>query len=168
MLQNDAGSRMEPPVSVPTLSATARDPTVDALPPLDPPGTPSGSHGLRVGKNAEFSHDEPIANSSMLVLPTITAPAASSFSTTVAENGGTKFERIFDPHVVRSPLRQNRSFTAVGTPPKAPAGSPLLMRASMARACARARSGSSVIYALSVGSSRSIAASASVVTSTDD
>ena len=36
----------------------------------------SRSCGLRVGPNAEFSVDEPIANSSRLVLPTITAPAS--------------------------------------------------------------------------------------------
>ena len=49
-----------------------------ALPPPEPPGTRSTSHGLRVGPNAEFSVDEPIANSSMLVLPRIGMPAARS------------------------------------------------------------------------------------------
>ena len=54
--------------------------TAAAEPPLDPPGTRLRSpQGLRVGKNAEFSVDEPIANSSMLVLPSSTAPAAYSF-----------------------------------------------------------------------------------------
>src|SRR6516225_7543899 len=104
MLQNDAGSRIEPPVSVPSAIGIAREPTVLALPPDDPPGTPSGSQGLRVGKNAEFSHDEPIANSSMLVLPTITAPAPSRRSTTVAEYGAMKFSRIFEPDVVLTPF----------------------------------------------------------------
>jgi hypothetical protein len=47
-----------------------------------------GAHGLRTGPNAEFSFDEPIANSSQLVLPTMTAPAASSRSMTVASYGG--------------------------------------------------------------------------------
>ena len=42
------------------------------------------AHGLRVTPYAEFSVDEPIANSSQLVLPTMTAPAASRRSTTVA------------------------------------------------------------------------------------
>ncbi len=54
------------------------------LPPLrpprnrrcEPPGTRSRSHGLCVANSAEFSVDEPMANSSMLVFPTITAPAA--------------------------------------------------------------------------------------------
>ena len=50
--------------------------TATADPPLDPPGDPRSSHGLRVGPKAECSVDEPIANSSQFVLPTITAPAA--------------------------------------------------------------------------------------------
>ena len=62
--------------------------TATADPPLDPPGVRVGSHGLRAGPNAEFSLDEPIANSSQLVLPTMTAPARSSRSTTVASYGG--------------------------------------------------------------------------------
>ena len=47
----------------------ARSPraTAAADPPLEPPGTRDGSRGLRVGPNAEFSVDEPIANSSRLV-----------------------------------------------------------------------------------------------------
>ncbi len=43
-----------------------------------------GSHGLRVFCSAEFSVDEPIANSSMFVEPTTTRPAARSLSSTVA------------------------------------------------------------------------------------
>ena len=39
------------------------------------------------GPNAEFSVDDPIANSSQMVLPTMTAPACSSRSITVASNG---------------------------------------------------------------------------------
>ena len=49
--------------------------TAAAAPPEEPPGTRARSHGLRVVKNAEFSVDEPIANSSMLSLPSSTAPA---------------------------------------------------------------------------------------------
>ena len=66
--------------------ATAAKPaaTAVALPPLDPPGTRVGSWAFRVGPNAEFSVDEPMANSSMFVLPTSTAPASRSRVTTVA------------------------------------------------------------------------------------
>src|SRR6266581_3244411 len=41
-----------------------------------------------------------MANSSMLVLPRITAPASSKRSITCASYGPTKFERIFEPQVV--------------------------------------------------------------------
>jgi hypothetical protein len=49
-----------------------------------PPGTREASSGLTVFFMPEFSVLEPIANSSRIVLPTITASAASSFSTAVA------------------------------------------------------------------------------------
>ena len=63
--------------------------TAAAGPPLEPPGTVARSHGLRVFWNAEFSQDEPMANSSMLARPTGTAPASSSRSTAVAVYGDT-------------------------------------------------------------------------------
>ena len=59
--------------------------------PDDPPGTRSAAHGLCVGKNAEFSVDDPIANSSMLDLPTNTAPASNNLLRRRAVYGGTKF-----------------------------------------------------------------------------
>ena len=80
---------MEPPVSEPSASGTIRAATAAADPPLEPPGVRSSAHGLRVGPNAEFSVDDPIANSSQFVLPTMTAPAATSRSTAVAVYGGT-------------------------------------------------------------------------------
>ena len=71
-----AGWRIDPPVSEPSASGTRPAATAAADPPLEPPGIRSRSHGLRVTPYAEFSVDEPIANSSQLVLPTMTAPAA--------------------------------------------------------------------------------------------
>ncbi len=49
-----------------------------------PPGTRVRSQGLWEGKKAECSVEEPMANSSMLVLPSMTMPAAFSRWTTVA------------------------------------------------------------------------------------
>ena len=43
---------------------------------------------VRLGPNAEFSVELPIANSSRFVFPTMTAPASCSRSTTVALYGG--------------------------------------------------------------------------------
>ncbi len=82
--QNDAGWRIEPPVSEPIPSAANPPATAAAEPPEEPPGTRARSTGLRVGPKAEFSVDEPMANSSMLVLPTNTAPASARRATTQA------------------------------------------------------------------------------------
>ena len=75
---------MEPPVSVPMASGAWKAASAAALPPPEPPGTRSVSHGLRVGPYAEFSVEEPIANSSMFVLPRIGIPASRSRAVTVA------------------------------------------------------------------------------------
>ena len=69
-----AGCRIDPPVSVPIPSGASNAVTAALEPPDEPPGTRSRSHGLCVGPYAEFSVDEPIANSSMFVLPRITTP----------------------------------------------------------------------------------------------
>src|SRR6202046_3389829 len=93
-----------------------------ALPPPEPPGTRSVSHGLRVGPYAEFSVDEPIANSSMLVLPRIGIPAARSRAVTVASYGERQPSRIFEPHVVGMSTLVKTSLSASGTPASAEAG----------------------------------------------
>ena len=79
-----AGWRMDPPVSLPNERGTIPAATTAALPPEEPPGTRLRSQGFRVGPKAEFSVEEPMANSSRLVLPTGTAPASRSRLTTVA------------------------------------------------------------------------------------
>src|SRR5262245_66446374 len=84
-------------------------------PPDEPPGTRSRSHGLRLGPKAEFSVDEPIANSSMLVLPRMTTPAARSRRTTVESYGGRQPCRILDPQVVGTSRWVNTSLSASGT-----------------------------------------------------
>ena len=75
---------MEPPVSEPSATTAVPCATAAAEPPLDPPGTRSGATGLRTGPNAEFSFDEPMANSSQLVLPMMTPPACSRRAMAVA------------------------------------------------------------------------------------
>ena len=79
-----AGWRIEPPVSVPVAAGVMRAATAVADPPEEPPGTRVVSQGLRTGPKCEVSLDEPIANSSMLVLPSSTAPAAAKRSMTCA------------------------------------------------------------------------------------
>ncbi len=60
---------MEPPVSLPSAKGASPAATQAALPPEEPPGTQAVLRGLRVTWNAEFSVVEPMANSSMFVLP---------------------------------------------------------------------------------------------------
>src|ERR1700685_1070889 len=100
-----AGWRIAPPVSVPTASGASNAVTAAAEPPDDPPGTRLRSHGLCEGPNAEFSVDDPIANSSMLVLPRMTIPARRSRVVIVASYGGRQPPRIPDPQVAEMAVR---------------------------------------------------------------
>ena len=84
MPQREAGCRIEPPVSVPIAHGAEPAATAAADPPLEPPGTRVSSHGFFTGPNPEFSFEDPMANSSMLVLPSTLAPAPSKRSTAVA------------------------------------------------------------------------------------
>jgi hypothetical protein len=75
-------------VSVPIAHGASPAATAAALPPLEPPGTRLWSHGFSTGPKAEFSFEEPIANSSWFVFPSNVAPAFCSCLTTVAVYGG--------------------------------------------------------------------------------
>src|ERR1019366_10205812 len=98
--------------------------TAAALPPEDPPGTRPVSHGFFVGPKAEFSVEDPMANSSRLVLPTAIAPAAFSRRTTVASYGGSHPARIFEEQVVGMASVQRLSLSATGTPASGPGSIP--------------------------------------------
>src|SRR3989338_9232108 len=82
--QNDAGWRIEPPVSEPSANTARPAATAAAEQPDEPPGTRDVSWGFFVGPKAEFSVDVPIANSSRLVLPRKLAPDGLNFFITVA------------------------------------------------------------------------------------
>src|SRR5213076_3221574 len=81
--QSAAGCLIEPPVSEPSAHGASPADTAAADPPPDPPGTRAGSHGLCVGPNAEFSVDDPIANSSVFVFPRSVSPAPLTRAATV-------------------------------------------------------------------------------------
>src|ERR1700685_4550807 len=126
--------------------------TADAEPPEDPPGTsfvsaPSRRHGLTTEPKHEVSFDDPIANSSLLILPSMTAPSRHSCEVMVDSYGGTKLPRILEHAVVRTSLVANRSLIPSGMPPSGPP-SPLEMLSSAAFAIARAWSGVSRTTAL--------------------
>ena len=86
MPQNAAGWRIEPPVSVPGDRGARRAATASRAA-AGPSRPVRGSQGFAPGAKAEFSLDEPMANSSQLSLPSVTAPAWPAFCTTVASNG---------------------------------------------------------------------------------
>ena len=115
--QSAAGWRIEPPVSEPSATGASRAATAAAEPPLDPPGMRSSAHGLCVAPNAEFSVDEPIANSSQLVLPMTTAPGGLEPGDDRGVVG--RDEALEHPRRrrwSRSPRVQMLSLTAIGTP----------------------------------------------------
>ncbi len=120
--QRAAGCLIEPPVSDPSAQGASPAATAAADPPDEPPGTRAGSHGLNVGPYAEFSVDEPIANSSMFVFPSRDSPRPRHRSATVASYTGTYPARIFEPAVVSTPAVEMRSLNAIGMP-SAPAWS---------------------------------------------
>src|SRR6184192_4745948 len=96
----DAGWRTEPPVSEPSAAGTAPAATSAADPPDEPPGTRVLSNGWSVRPYAECSVEEPMPNSSQLVLPAMSAPAALSFATAVASKGDRYPSRILEPQLV--------------------------------------------------------------------
>ena len=71
-------------MSVPVAMAQRSAATAAADPPEEPPGTESVFHGFFTSPKKLVSLEEPIANSSMLVLPNNTVPASMKRSTTVA------------------------------------------------------------------------------------
>ncbi len=85
---SEAGWRIEPPVSVAVAASARSAATAAAEPPDEPPGV-SGRlelrerQGFTTGPNALVSFDEPMANSSMFSLPSITAPSRHRLAVTV-------------------------------------------------------------------------------------
>ena len=129
-------------MSLPTARTAAPAATAEALPPELPPATlgPNdasvvnsddefsspfpprtnslgrATHGLMHAPDAECTFADPIPNSSMLHLPTMTAPAARNRAVTVDSIGGVYPFSILDPAVVGAPRTQKLSLTAIGTP----------------------------------------------------
>src|SRR3954447_3651312 len=166
---NAAGCRIDPPVSDPMASGAWNAARAAALPPPDPPGTRSTFHGLRVGPYAEFSVDEPIANSSMFVLPRIGMPAARSRAVTVASYGDVHPSRIFEPQVVGMSVVVKTSLSASGTPASGDgSASPAATAASTSAAAASAFSAATCRNARYWPSVSAIRSRHALVTSTDD
>ncbi len=71
-------------MSLPSAHSVSPAATAAAEPPLEPPGTVARSQGFRVVWKLEFSVEEPMANSSMLVLPNMTTWSSQTCRTAVA------------------------------------------------------------------------------------
>ena len=72
---------------------------------------------MLTGPNPEYSFDEPIANSSMFVLPRMTAPTDRRRSVMWASYGATYPSRIREPAVHWPPATLMRSLSATGIVP---------------------------------------------------
>ncbi len=112
--------------------------------------------------------EEPIANSSMLVLPRMTTPASLRRVVRVASYGGIQPSRIFEPQVVGTPLVVKTSFSASGTPASGPSSSPLARFSSTARAALSAPSVSTCRKALTFLSTAPMRSRCAWATSTAD
>ncbi len=137
-------------------------------PPLEPPGMRSVSQGLRTAPKCGLLDVTPYASSCMPVLPMSTAPAAASFSTTVASRSGTWCMKMTEPAVVRTPRVSNTSLTAMGMPWSGPRSVPRASSVSAAWAWARALWSSTVIMAFSLGFVSPVRRSAASVSSADE
>ena len=80
------------------------------------------------------------ANSGVLVLPTMMAPAPFSRSTTTASSSGTWSAKRLEPPVVRTRRVKSVSLTETGTPWSGPRDSPVITATSAATAASRASS----------------------------
>jgi hypothetical protein len=120
-LQKAAGTRIDPPPSVPRASGAIRAASAALLPPLEPPAVRSGAHGLRVTPCNGLSVTAFQPSSGVVVLPSSTAPWRRSAATTGAScSHGPAGSMVREPLSVGQPLVRNTSLTATGTPSSRP------------------------------------------------
>src|SRR4029077_10364467 len=111
MPQKWAGTRIEPPPSLPTPPAEQPEAIAAASPPLDPPAEYSVFHGLLVFPETRLSVSYAIKNSGVLVLPSNTAPALRSRRTSVASPRGRFSFRSNEPAAHGQPATSMQLFT---------------------------------------------------------
>jgi hypothetical protein len=124
-------------------------------PPEDPPGVRAGSQGLRVTPDNRLSVRPNMASSGVVVLPTITAPAARNRSTQMSSPSGMCSRNSRLPHRAGRPATKILSFTDTGIPSSGPRRAPAAWRAVAAVAAAKAPSRSTWVKAFNTGSSAS-------------
>src|ERR1700720_867358 len=89
MPEKCAGTRIEPPPSLPTPPNEQPDAIAAAWPPLEPPAVRERSQGLLVLPVSRLSLSYAIRNSGVLVFPRMIAPAARRRATNGASCCGT-------------------------------------------------------------------------------
>jgi len=102
-------------VSVQRAAGASQAETAAADHQLEPHGILFVHQGFIAFLNAELSFVDHIANSSMVTFQSELTQASTSFSITVALNGGLNQSSIFDEQVVGTQTSQNISLTAIGT-----------------------------------------------------
>ena len=101
----DDGMRIDPPPSDPVASGTIPDASAADVPPDEPPGVRSRSHGLRVMPKVGLSVWGLRPNSGVLVLPTTIAPASRRRDTsTESRVEGASCACVAEPFVVTKPI----------------------------------------------------------------
>jgi hypothetical protein len=104
MPQNDAGPRIEPPVSEPSDAGMRPDASAAPEPLEEPPVKCSRFHGLRAGGHGRSNDGPPCANSCVTSLPSMIPPASTRRCVVAASSDGTLSMAIFEPPVVIVPL----------------------------------------------------------------
>ena len=139
-----AGLMIEPLVSSPNATGTCPCATATAEPELEPATGPPSRCGFNVWPPRELQpsagdSERKLDSSLILVLPTITTPAFSKLSTTLAFLVAGAPTKAFEPALVcmRS-LVSKTSFSAIGTPCKCPRTRPSARSLSRAFASLRA------------------------------
>ncbi len=102
-------------MSLPSASGCMPAASAAAAPPDEPPAVRERSYGLRVTPNTSLKVWPPAANSGMLVLPMVTAPAALIRSTARSSPSGTKSDLAREPNVVLIPAVRWLSLCAMGS-----------------------------------------------------
>src|SRR3981189_1909492 len=114
--QKCAGTRIDPPPSLPTPPAESPAAMAAASPPLDPPEVRVTSQGLFVRPYKRLSVSHAMSSSGVLVTPRITAPAARSRATSGASSAGICPARKRVPASQRCPATQIQDLIDRGTP----------------------------------------------------
>ncbi len=141
MPQKAEGMRIDPAPSEPCWSGPRPAAAAAPAPALEPPVVIAVFHGLRVLPVSGLSPMPFQPNSGVVVLPSITPPAARRRGTNGASTSGTRAAKMCDPDIVRMPFVSARSLMAYGTPWIGPSGSPIITAASARFASASAISG---------------------------